>query len=486
MSDLNHHFDGQEDLSTAKGSDGYSESVVTPNHDLTRGSIPQHFKSMAVPIAIGMVFNTLYSVVDTFFAGLISTDSQAGLAIASQVFFFLIAIGFGLSTAMGALVGNAYGEGLPNKANRIAQQGVVFGVLVSIFLTLLALEVSPLLVNMISTPGFYRDAANDYLDLLLLGAVFFLLGFGVNGILQARGDTSSMKHAQVAAFFANLILNPLCIFGVPGIWDGLGFNGLALSTLISQAGVMFYMLYRLYKVGVFENIGWQNVFKPDWQVCKLIVSQAVPSTFTMMIMIAAGFVIQYFLKSFGSEAIAGYGIALRIEQLVFLPVFGLTGSLMPIAAQSFGAGNVQRVREAAFFCVKFGCVMMLVSGATLWMFGPLMMSLFTSDPEVIKIGVSYLRVGSLIHWAYLILMAVNALLQAFKKPVWTMIIGIYRQGVGVAFFGYIYVVLFDWGVMGIWIGIATSVITGMMLSIVIIETTSRKLIGGLFWSKSPA
>lgn len=435
-------------------------------------------------MAIGMIFNTLYSVVDTLFAGLISTDAQAGLAIASQVFFFLVAIGFGLSSALGALVGNAYGEGSPHKANQIAQKGIVFGALMSLLLTLIGLMIAPVLIELISTDSPYRHEANSYLDLLLLGVVFFILGFGVNGILQARGDTKTMQKAQIAAFFANLVLNPLFIFGIPGLLPGFGFNGLALSTMVSQAGVMCYMLYRIYRIGIFRRCRLSEILTPDWQTYRAIIGQVIPSSFSMMVMIISGFVIQYFLKDFGSEAVAGYGIAMRLEQLVFLPVFGLTGSLMPIVAQNFGAKDFQRVREAAFFCFKFGCAMMILSGAALWILGPISMSLFTKDPEVIRIGVSYLRVSGLIHWSYLILMSINSLLQAFKKPNWTLFIGIYRQGIGVALFGYIYLTIFDWGIIGIWIGIATSVVTGMILSIFIIESISRKLIGGLFWQKA--
>lgn len=485
MSNLNNSHGDQEDLSTAKCNDGYTEAVVTPTHDLTQGSIPRHFRKMAIPMAIGMVFNTLYSVVDTLYAGFISTSAQAGLSIASQVFFFLIALGFGLSSAMGALVGNAYGEGLQNKGNQIAQQGAVFGVFMSMVLTILGFIFAPELIELISTDSPYREDANAYLNLILLGTVFFLLGFGVNGILQARGDTKSMTRAQIAAFFANLVLNPLFIFGIPGLMPGFGFNGLALSTLVSQAGVMTYMLHRLYKSGVLDTMKIDIIFKPDWTIYRSVLAQAIPASFTMMVMIAAGFVIQFFLKEFGSQAVAGYGIAMRLEQLVFLPVFGLTGSLMPLAAQNFGAGNYDRVREAAFFCFKTGCAMMVLSCILLWVLGPIAMSLFTKDPEVIRIGVSYLRVSGLVHWAYLMLMAVNSLLQAFKKPVWNLGIGIYRQGIGVALFSYIYVTIFDMGVLGIWIGIATSVVTGLVLALSIVQFMSKKMMGASLFDKQP-
>ncbi|UTW46572.1 MATE family efflux transporter [bacterium SCSIO 12696] len=430
---------------------------------------------MAVPMAIGMFFNTAYSVVDTFYAGLISTDAQASLSIASQVFFLLIAVGFGLSSAMAALIGNAYGEGDTERARQIAQKGLLFGALVSFLLTLVGLYLAPELIKLISTEGPYRTGANHYLNWLLLGVIFFLLAFIGNGILQARGDTRSMQRAHIVAFFANLALNPLFIFGIPGLFPAFGFNGLALSTLLSQSGVMFYILFRVFKTGTFANASLASFLRMEWQIYRDILAQAIPSTFTMMLMILSGFVIQFFLKDFGSQAVAGYGVAMRIEQLVLLPVFGLTGSLMPLAAQNYGAKNYQRVREAAFFCFRFGCTMMLLSGAFLWFLGGVVLTFFTSNPEVVRIGASYLKVTGLIHWAYLIMFAINSLLQAFKKPAWSLLIGIYRQGIGIALFSYIYLAIFDFGVIGIWLGIATSVLTGMLLSVVIIRRLARQL-----------
>ena len=105
---------------------------------------------------------------------------------------------------------------------------------------------------------------------------------------------------------------------------------------------------------------------------------------------------------------------------------------------------------------------------------------FTDDPEVIRIGVSYLRVDGFILPIYMMLFAINSLLQALKRPVWTLWIGVYRQAFGVAFFSYVYVMLFDLGVMGVWYGIATSVVTGLVMSMFVTNHVAAALIGGLW------
>lgn len=424
-------------------------------------------------MAVGMIFSTLYNIVDTFYAGLISTWAQAGLAIASQVFFFMIALGFGLSSALSALVGHALGKDDEEESNLVARQGIGFGILLSLMLTFSGYFFAPELIELISEPGEYREAANSYLRVLLMGSVCFLLAYSGNGVLQAHGDTQSMKRAQIAAFFANLALNPLFIFGIPGVFPAFGFDGLALSTLFSQAGVMCYILARVVRQGVFNGHRFSGLI-PKSKTYLAITSQALPSSFSMMVMIIAGFVVQYFLKEFGSHAQAGYGVALRIEQILLLPVFGLTGSLLPIAAQNIGARQYHRVKEAALFCFKFGAIMTLLSGALLWVLGEYLMLLFTRDQAVIDVGVSYLRVDGMILWVYMLLFAFNSLFQAFKKPVLSLLVGIYRQGIGVALFSWLYVVIGGLGVWGVWFGIATSVVTGLFLSSVLLFYMVRK------------
>ncbi len=448
------------------------------SHDLTTGPLAKHFRTLAVPAAVGMVFSTLYNVVDVFFAGLISTDAQAGLAISFQAFFIFVTVGFGLSAAMTALVGNAIGRKDDEEASTVARQGVGFASLSAILLMIGAYLFAPALLNLISTDGAYRDAGLRYMMVLIISLPSFVLAYGLNGILQASGDTVSMQRALIGAFFANLGLNPVLVFGIPGIFDGLGFTGIATATVISQAGVMVYIGRQLWRSGLCANDNI-SAYLPDLRLYKLIFTQLLPTTFAMLVMFTAGFIVQIFLKEFGPSAVAAYGVALRVEQLFLLPVFGLTGALLPIASQNFGAGEAERVRQALFTCWKFGWAFMFLACPTLYFAAPILMRTFTPDPDVIEIGVSYLRVDGFILPVYMMLFAINSFLQALKKPVWTLVIGIYRQAFGVAFFSYLYVFVFEFGVIGVWFGIATSVLSGFMLSLLLAHHASKPLIGGI-------
>lgn len=448
------------------------------NVDLTQGPISGHFRTLAVPAAIGMVFNTAYNMVDIYFAGLLQTEAQAGLAIGFLVFFVYIAFGFGLSSGVSALVGGAIGARDSRKARRLCGQSLSFAIVVSVTLILVSAWTSPKLIALISEPGAYRDAAERYLMWLLLAIPGFVIAYTCNGALQAQGDSMSLTRGLIAAFFANIALNPLFIFGIPGVWGGMGFDGLALSTVVSQTGVMIYMLKRLFASDATEELR-RDHFRPRLAAFRDLAAQMLPNSFSMQIMILAGIAVQYALKGFGGHAIAAYGVGLRVEQMLLLPILGVSSSLLPIAAQNFGAGDFDRVRESFRFAVKLSLGFMVLACPFLWFAAAPAMRFFSDDPEVVRTGVSYLHVDGFLLPVYAMLFIVNALLQAMRRPIWVLWISIYRQGFGVAFFIWLYLTLFGMDVWLVWIGIGTSVVSGLVLSLWIATRVARHEIGGL-------
>ena len=446
--------------------------------DLTTGPMSGHFRNLAIPAAFGMLFSTLYNVVDVYWAGRLSTEAQAGLAIGFQAFFILMAAGIGLSGGLSALVSNAIGSKDQPSERRFVAQGLSFGAIATAILMVVGYIGGPYLILIVSEPGGYREAAMGYFHWLIFALPGFLMAFAGNGILQAHGDSRSMQRAMMVAFFANIFLNPLLMFGIPGIWGGMGFNGIALSTILSQTGVMCWILYRVSKLDVIDHLT-RAEFTPDPRTFKEITVQMAPGTTAFLVMFVSGFVVQYFLKGFGEEAIAAYGVALRIEQILLLPVLGMTGALLPIAGQNFGAGAYDRVREAVWFCWHTGFVMTALAAPILWFGGRTAIGFFNQDPAVIDIGVSYLRVDAILFPLYMMLFAINSLLQAMKRPIWTLWISIYRQGFGVAFFVWLFVAVFQSNVWGVWLGIACAVASGWVMALFIANRLSRDLIGGL-------
>ena len=446
--------------------------------DLTTGPMALHFRTLAIPAAFGMLFTTLYNVVDVYYAGLLSTDAQAGLAIGYQAFFILMAVGFGLSSALSTLVSNAKGSGNAAEAQRYVVQGLAFGGVITASCMVIGWFLGPELIVLVSEPGAYRDAAMGYFYWLIFALPGFLLAYGGNGILQAHGDSRSMQRALMAAFIANIGLNPLFMFGLPGVWSGMGFNGIAAATIISQTGVMVYILVRIFQLEVMQSVQI-NAFQPNKDSFRKIFAQLLPAGSAMIIMFISGFVVQFALKTFGGHAVAAYGVALRIEQILLLPVLGMTGALLPIAGQNFGAQKYDRVREALKYCWGVGFAMTALATPILFFGGTFVMALFSNDPDVIRAGSSYLRVDAFLFPVYMMLFSINSLLQAFKQAIWTLWISVYRQGFAVAFFVWVFISFTDFGVQGVWFGIAAAVTSGWVLSLIILRNVARTQIGGL-------
>jgi Na+-driven multidrug efflux pump len=273
------------------------------------------------------------------------------------------------------------------------------------------------------------------------------------------------------------------MFGVPGVWSGMGFNGIALSTIISQTGVMVFILTRIFKLDMMQGVT-RDAFRPVMDIFRQITAQLIPASAAMMVMFISGFVVQFALKEFGGAAVAAYGVALRIEQILLLPVLGMTGALLPIAGQNFGAQEHDRVRAALKFCWTTGFIMTAIAAPILLFGGSFAMSLFSDDPEVIRIGTSYLRVDAFLFPIYMMLFSINSLLQALKKPIWTLWISIYRQGFGVAFFIWVFIAVLDFDVWGVWLGIATAFTSGWVLALIVVKSVADKTMNGLLTARA--
>ena len=377
-------------------------------------------KKIAIPASTGTLFQTLYNIVDTFFAGKISANALAAIAKSFPLYFIIIATGVGIVSASNALISNSLGAKEDRTASLYVAQSLLYSVFVSILVTIIGLSFSDDLLRFMGSDPETIRLATDYLDIIFFATFIFLIQISLNGALNAQGDTKSYRNVLIISFFLNIALNPLFIFGLGPI-PAFGIAGLAIATVIAQFLGLIYLAYKVYCCELKQFLSPQ-CFLPKYDLIKNLTYQSVPMMMNMFMIGLGIFNILFFVSKFGYLAAAGYGSALRIEQILLLPVIGLNTAVLTIAGQNFGAKLFDRVDESYTKAITVGSSFMILAGIVIFLLADNIVSIFTDNQEVIDFGADYLKVAAFIGPVYPVFFITNALFQAIKKPIYTVVI----------------------------------------------------------------
>jgi len=411
---------------------------------LTKDPIWSLLKKVTIPASVGSLFQTFYNLVDTWYAGRISAEAIAAIAKSFPIYFTIIAVGVGLGAATNSLIGNSIGEKKERVASMYVAQSLFFAITVSIVVTLFGLNVSNYLLGVMGSDAAGISLTREYLDIIFYGTFIVLLQISLNGTLNAQGDTKSYRNVLIFSFFLNIFLNPLFIFGstnsfiwisqhipilanfnFPGIIPECGITGLAIATVISQLIGTIYLAYKVNNCKIREYLKLKCFF-PKFEYLKTLTTQAVPVMFSMLFIGVGIFNILYFIGQFGELATAGYGAALRVEQVFLLPVIGLNTAVLSIGGQNFGAKAYDRIRELYTKALLFGSSFMAISGIIIFFGAEFFVSLFTDNQEAVISGAIYLKVAALIGPIYPVFFITTAVFQAVKKPLYSLYLSIMR------------------------------------------------------------
>ncbi len=391
---------------------------------LTKDPIWTLLRRVTIPASVGSLFQTFYNLVDTWFAGRISAEAIGAIAKSFPIYFTIIAVGVGLGAATNALIGNSIGEKKIRVASLYVAQSLIFAVLVSIIVTIFGLNSSNYLLGVMGSDEAGIILTREYLDIIFYGTFIVLIQISLNGTLNAQGDTRSYRNVLIFSFFLNIFLNPLFIWGY-GLIPGFGIAGLAIATVISQSIGTMYLAFKVNNCQI-RNYLKPQCFIPKFEYLKSLTNQAVPVMFSMLFIGVGIFNILYFIGKFGELATAGYGAALRVEQVFLLPVIGLNTAVLSIGGQNFGAKAYNRIRELYTKALFFGISFMTVAGVIIFFGAEFFVSLFTDNQEAVMSGAIYLKVAALIGPIYPVFFITTAVFQAVKKPLYSLYLSILR------------------------------------------------------------
>jgi len=370
--------------------------------DLKKDSIYSLFIKIAVPSSIGTIFQNLYSIVDSIFAGqMISELALAAIGQIFPIYFVIIALGIGLSIGTTSLIANSIGESNLENSGKIFSQSFILSILVSIIITIVGINISPSIINSINNDKETLELSIKYINIIFFGSIFIFILMSINSSLSAQGDTKSYRNVLIFSFFLNIILNPILISGKIlsfQIISPLGIEGIAYATIISQFVGIFYLFIKLSKTRIFKYV--QLTIIPNLKIISNILSQGIPASIGMMMIAVGSYLLIYFVGIFGVEAIAGYTSAGRYEQLFFLPLLGLSTATVSIVGQNFGAKQYQRVLETYKKGVRIGVIVLTFLGLIIFLSAEIAMNLFTDNANVKQYGSDYLKISALMFPAF--------------------------------------------------------------------------------------
>jgi MATE family, multidrug efflux pump len=387
--------------------------------DLTSGSIPRHIVKLASPIAIGMVFQTLYYLVDLFFVARLGDSAIAGLTSAGNVQFLVMALTQILGVGTMALIAQASGRKDREDANLIFNQSLVLAAVCALVTLVGGYAFASRYMETLSADADTVSAGITYLQWFLpgLGLQFALISMG--SALRGTGVVKPTIVVQVSTVLLNAVLAPIMIAG----WltgRPLGVMGAGLSTSISVGVGVVMMTWYFLNVERYVSFALAQL-RPRLAAWRRILAVGLPPGGEFALMFFYVGVIYWLIRDFGSEAQAGFGVGMRVMQAVFLPAMAVAFATAPVAGQNFGAGNYGRVRETFRSAVWMGSGIMLALTLLCQVAPELLIAGFTDDGQVVSVGAEYLRITSWNFVAVGITFTCSSLFQALGNTIPTLV-----------------------------------------------------------------
>ena len=381
--------------------------------NLTSNPIGQLLRQIAIPSMTGSLFQTLFNLVDTFYAGKISSEALAALAKSFPLYFIIVAAGIGIVAGCNSLIANSLGSNNRVAASIYTYNALVYAFLLSIIITLIGTFFSYDILKFIGSTDDSIILAKEYIDIIFFGTIIFLILTSFNAVLNAQGDTKTYRNVLIIGLIFNIILNPIFIFGLFFI-PAFGIAGLAISTILIQFCACIYLYFKVNNTQL-KIIPKISNFYIRRNFMINIFNQSIPITLALFLVATGSYILLSFINIFGDQAVAGYGAAVRFEHLFSLPVIGLNTAVISIAGQNFGARRYDRVKEVYFKSILIGVMIMCVAGVVIYIFSEPIIRVFSNDLEVIKYGSSYLKIAAFIGPIYPVFFISHALFTALKK-----------------------------------------------------------------------
>lgn len=416
------------------------------------GPILRVLTRLALPMFAGMVFQVLYSIVDTIWISRIDLKDPSYVGGTGMIFpliFLIIALGSGILIGVSSLVARSIGEKNRHVLDKTAESGLFIGGTLSILFVSLAYIFDKKLVAILGATGDYYTHALEYLRFMIPAGALMLVGNVFNGILQGEGLMGKIMKAMIIATLVNIFLDPLCIFVL-----GLGVRGAGLATVIAQLIAAVYVLGVFFRKKTLVTIEWKlrNVNKT---IIKKIIAVGFPQTAGQMTMAVSFLFFNRLVVGIDPLALTAFALYGRFDQTIIFPILAIGAAMITMIGQNFGRRLYKRVIDIWWTGILTAMGVIVFLGTLLFIFAPKIYPFFTDVEGVERYAVLQTRI---IVYSWLLACFTvlgRASFQAVGRAIPGMIVVILRI-VGIALpAAYFYVYVLHLGIYGVWFGIIT-------------------------------
>ncbi len=388
-----------------------------PNHkvNVTQGPVGKVLRSLTLPMIFGVLGMVAFNLADTYFVSRLGILQVAALSFTFPVVLVINSLNMGIGIGASVVISNAVGERAEKKVKRLSTDSLSLGMLISIITMIIGLLTIDPLFRLLGADETTLPYINEYMRIWYIGVPFVVIPMVGNNAIRALGDTKTPSIIMLVAAGVNIAMDPLLIFGI-GFFPELGVSGAALATVIARAltlVVALYILIKREKVVSAKMVRIREILR-SW---KAILFIGVPNAIAKMIIPLGVGVITGLIASYGAEAVAGYGIATKIEYFAISVITALVSIIPVFVGQNFGAKKIGRIKNAFLTSEKFSILNGIILYTVLAVFANPIAHLFTNDENVVKIIMLYLQIVPIGYSFMGIVLVVNGTYNALKRPI---------------------------------------------------------------------
>lgn len=368
----------------------FREAVRGSHQDYTAAPIGRAVILLAVPMVLEMMMESVFLLVDTFFVGKLGPDAVATVGITESLMIMVYAVSMGVAIGASAVVARRIGEKDPDAAAHAACQAIVFGVLVGVVTGVGGAWFAPDLLRLMGASEAVVASGTGFARVMLGGSGVVLQLFLINAVFRGAGDAAIAMRVLWFANGINILLGPMLIFGL-GPFPEMGVLGAGIATTFGRSCGVVYQVYHLTRPGSRLQVRREHM-KIDVPVMRGILNIAGTAMFQNFINTASWAALVRVIAGFGSAAVAGNTIGIRIILFALLPSFGVSNAAATLVGQNLGAGRPERAEAAAWTAGRYNTYCLAVIGLIFLLFAPLLAGVFTDDPEAARHATHSLRI----------------------------------------------------------------------------------------------